>query len=570
MPEYLSPGVYVEEIDRGPKPIEGVGTAMPVFVGFTEKAQLMEQVDGEMLTTDVLGKAQLVTNWTQYVERFGGIIEGAYIPHSVYGYFLNGGSRCYVLSVKTIPRAQVALTGSDGKPQIVVRARQAGLEGLRLRVKVDAPALPAPAALPASTPSKKEPKAEAKEEDKGEASPPPAPGNPGVSGNGNGAAPAFTLTIQRQGVSGAWQVKEVLRDVTLTELQTDEGPEIRVTYKNNKASDWIELLMPETTMPLVKVWPVSQEQSLNIEQKLIAPATYSDFQGDVLERTGVEGLEALDDATMVCVPDLMTPMPGQKLDLDMVKAVQALLIAHCERMGDRVAILDAPPSMNPQQIKKWRMDIAGFDSSYAALYYPWIQVMDPVKNTPVLIPPSGHLAGVWARNDNTRGVHKAPANEVVAGVTGLAYNVTKGEQDVLNPIAINCIRAFPGLGIRVWGARTLSSNPSWRYLNVRRLFNYVEKSIERGTQWVVFEPNEPILWARIRRDVSAFLSTVWSSGALFGNTPNEAFYVKCDEELNPPAVRDLGQLIIEIGMAPVKPAEFVIFRISQWAPGAEV
>jgi hypothetical protein len=180
------------------------------------------------------------------------------------------------------------------------------------------------------------------------------------------------------------------------------------------------------------------------------------------------------------------------------------------------------------------------------------------------------MAGIWARNDNTRGVHKAPANEVVAGATGLANNVTKGEQDTLNPVGINCIRAFPGMGIRVWGARTLASNPSWRYLNVRRLFNYVEKSIERGTQWIVFEPNEPMLWARIRRDVSAFLSTVWSTGALFGGSPAEAFYVKCDEELNPPAIRDLGQLIIEIGMAPVKPAEFVIFRISQWSPGAEV
>jgi phage tail sheath protein FI len=155
---------------------------------------------------------------------------------------------------------------------------------------------------------------------------------------------------------------------------------------------------------------------------------------------------------------------------------------------------------------------------------------------------------------------------VVQGATGLAYNVTKGEQDVLNPNAVNCIRAFPGMGIRVWGARTLTSNPSWRYINVRRLFNMVEKSIERATQWVVFEPNEPRLWARIQRDVSAFLTYVWRDGALFGLNPAQAFYVKCDEELNPPESRDIGRLIIEIGMAPVKPAEFVIFRISQWAP----
>lgn len=572
MPEYLSPGVYIEEVDRGPKPIEGVGTAMPVFVGFSEKAQLVEQVDGETVTTDVLGRPQLVTNWTQYVERFGSFVEGAYMPHSVYGYFLNGGSRCYVMSVKTIPKAQAALLGSDGKPQLVVRAKQAGFDGLRLRVKVDAPELPSSASASSSSAStKKGSDKDDDKDDKGGASSSSASSSSASASSGNGADQTFTLTIERQGVTGAWQTKEVLRDVTLTEVKTDEGKEIRVAYKNNKASEWIDLIIPDDSKAsLAKLWPKTQEQTLNIEQKLIEPASYSDFQGDVLERTGVEGLEALDDATMVAIPDLMTPMPGQKLDLDMVKAVQTLMIAHCERMGDRVAILDAPPNLNPQQMKKWRMDIAGFDSSYAALYYPWIQVMDPLKNKPTLIPPSGHIAGIWARSDNTRGVHKAPANEVVAGATGLAYNVTKGEQDVLNPNGVNCIRAFPGMGIRVWGARTLSSNPSWRYLNVRRLFNYVEKSIERGTQWVVFEPNEPLLWARIRRDVSAFLSTVWSSGALFGNTPNEAFYVKCDEELNPQATRDLGQLIIEIGMSPVKPAEFVIFRISQWAPGSEV
>jgi phage tail sheath protein FI len=249
----------------------------------------------------------------------------------------------------------------------------------------------------------------------------------------------------------------------------------------------------------------------------------------------------------------------------MVKAVQTMIIGHCERLGDRVAILDTPPNLMPQEVKEWRMNITGFDSSYAAMYYPWIQVEDPVSGKPMLMPPSGHMAGVWARNDNTRGVHKAPANEVVQGATGLEYNTTKGEQDVLNPIGVNCIRAFPGRGIRVWGARTLSSDPAWRYINVRRLFNYVEKSIEGATQWVVFEPNDPKLWARVRRDVSAFLRVTWQEGALFGLSPEEAFFVKCDEENNPRESRDMGRLIIDIGLCPVMPAEFVIFRISQWA-----
>jgi hypothetical protein len=218
-------------------------------------------------------------------------------------------------------------------------------------------------------------------------------------------------------------------------------------------------------------------------------------------------------------------------------------------------------------VAKWRRDEAGYDSKYAALYYPWVEIAD-MDGKPFMLPSSGHVAGVWARVDSERGVHKAPANEVVRGALGVEMQVTKGEQDLLNPMGVNCTRKFPGRGIRVWGARLLSSDPAWRYINVRRLFNYVEESIREGTQWVVFEPNDPFLWGRVTRDITAFLRTVWRSGALFGNTPEQSFYVKCDEELNPPEVRDQGQLIIEIGLAPVKPAEFVIFRISQWAGGA--
>ncbi len=552
MPEYLSPGVYVEEVDSGPKPIEGVGTAMAAFVGFSEKAQMVERVDGEWVVKDLLHRPQLVTNWTQFTERFGGFVDGAFMPQLVYGYFNNGGSRCYVTSVKTIPQAQVGLLNADGKPQLIVRAKQAGFDGLRLRVKVQAAQLPPP---------KKRGKAKAEEEKSEEptASTPPPPE----------VDPYFTITVERQTLSGSWQAKEVRR-ATLTQMQRDEGPQIAVAFEDNKAPQWIEFVVPETRVTLAKLWPRDQEQSLNIESKLLSAPTSAEFRGDVSERTGVEGLEALDDVTMVCVPDLMTPMPGEKLDLDMVKGVQTAMIAHCENMGDRVAVLDAPPNMSPQEIKKWRMDTAGYDSSYAALYYPWIQVDDPILNRPVHIPPSGHMAGIWARSDNTRGVHKAPANEIVLGATGLVYNTTKGEQDTLNPNGVNCIRAFPGRGVRVWGARTLSSDPAWRYINVRRLFNYVEKSIELGTQWVVFEPNDYSLWARVKRDVTGFLRMVWREGALFGLAPDEAFYVKCDEELNPSESRDLGRLLIEIGMCPVKPAEFVIFRISQWAgPGAE-
>ena len=215
----------------------------------------------------------------------------------------------------------------------------------------------------------------------------------------------------------------------------------------------------------------------------------------------------------------------------------------------------------------WRVNEAGYDSKYAAMYYPWLEVFDPASGHNIPVPPSGHMAGVWARSDATRGVHKAPANEVVRGAVEVENQITKGEHDLLNPVGINCVRAFPGRGIRIWGARTLSSDPSWRYINVRRLFNYVETSILGGTSWVVFEPNDPDLWGRMRRTISGFLYRVWLDGALFGTTPEQAYYVKCDDETNPSEVIEAGQVVCEIGIAPVKPAEFVVFRLAQLPSG---
>jgi Bacteriophage tail sheath protein len=297
----------------------------------------------------------------------------------------------------------------------------------------------------------------------------------------------------------------------------------------------------------------------------ISPAEY---QGDVADRTGIGGLEAIEEITMVCVPDLMSAVSAGMINEEQMRGVQTAIIGHCESMGDRIAILDAPAGLKPQEVKEWRVDTARYDSKFAALYYPWIKVMDPVSNQIISVPPCGHMAGIYARNDNTRGVHKAPANEVVRGAIDVEMQITKGEQDQLNPEGINCIRAFPGRGIRVWGARTLSSDPSWRYINVRRFFNFVEKSIEGGTHWVVFEPNDMDLWERISRNITAFLMTQWRAGALFGATAEQAFYVKCDGETNPPETIDAGQVITEIGMAPVKPAEFVVFRIAQLPTGS--
>jgi hypothetical protein len=271
-------------------------------------------------------------------------------------------------------------------------------------------------------------------------------------------------------------------------------------------------------------------------------------------RTGLKAFEDVEQINIIVAPGQTDP------------AVQDAVLSHCENMRYRFAILDSPEVIEKGGVDKLPKPR---DSKYGAYYFPWVEVYDPYKGN-VFQPPSGYMAGIYARSDGERGVHKAPANELVRGALGLKYTVTKGEQDILNPKGINCIREFPNRGIRVWGARTISSDASWRYINVRRLFNMVEQSIELGTQWAVFEPNDQRLWKRITRDITAFLMRIWRQGALFGAQPEDAFYVKCDEETNPPEVIDAGQLVCEIGMCPVKPAEFVIFRIGQMPSGGDV
>jgi phage tail sheath protein FI len=292
------------------------------------------------------------------------------------------------------------------------------------------------------------------------------------------------------------------------------------------------------------------------------------FAGSETARNGINGLVISEDVTMVLVPDLVTAATQEDgtVDLNMWKTVQLALINHCENQANRMAILDAPPGMTPQQIKEWRSDVAMFDSAFATMYYPWVKVANPAAtngDTEIMVPPSGHMAGIWARNDDTRGVWKAPANEIVRGALDVEMNITKAEQGILNPIGVNCIRPFGTRGIRVWGARTLSSNTDWTYVNVRRLFNMIETTIMNGTQYAVFEPNDMALWEGLKRTISSFLRGLWRDGALFGATAEQAFYVKCDEETNPPESIDQGKVVVEVGIAPVKPAEFVIFRIAQ-------
>jgi phage tail sheath protein FI len=502
MPTYLSPGVYVEEVQGGARPIEGVGTAVAAFVGFAEKGSFHTPT--------------LVTNWNQYVHHFGGFVEDAYLAHAVYGYFANGGGSAYVVRVG----------GSSGNDAAARAAEPVPLGAFQV------------AAVPAAadrqiTVEVAEAEGEAVPEDR------------------------FRLLVRVAGkVTETFDVsaKRNVKNYVVAQVR-DRSQLITVTERPGTAP-----ARPDRqTVTLAPSIPAP------LDSPVPARVDAQDYVGDPDARTGFGGLESIDEITMVAVPDLMSAYQRNVIDLEGVKTVQLAVISHCEQMGDRVAVLDPPPGLSAQRVREWRQNEAGYDSRYAALYYPWIKAFDPSTGRTSLVPPSGHVAGVWARSDTERGVHKAPANEVIRGAVDLESPLTKGEQDLLNPIGVNCIRAFPGRGIRIWGARTISSDPAWRYLNVRRLFNYLEESILLGTQWVVFEPNDDRLWSSIRRNITAFLTAEWRRGALFGRTAEQAFYVKCDQETNPQDVIDAGQVVCEIGVAPVKPAEFVVFRLAQFS-----
>jgi len=514
-PEYRSPGVYIEEVDKGTKPIEGVGTACAAFVGFAKKGPINQPT--------------FIPNFTEFVNTFGDFIKGGYLAQSVYGYFQNGGGRCYVTRLPggeetPVEPEAVASLPSGAKPTIEsldIKALEPGSAGKEISIEVVKP------------------------------------------GGENVPEDQFNIIVR----SGS--TEEVYENLSFSKAKSARN----VIEVINKESKLIRVTEKASDLSMAERVPSPGKYELTlaeVETTDIVPVSSDVIVGNAAERTGLSGFEVADEVTMLCVPDLMALYQSGAISLDGVKAVQSAMISHCENMKDRFALIDCPPGLKPQQMKDWRMTEAGYDTKYGAVYYPWIKVANPLGNgDSITIPPCGYMAGIYARSDTERGVHKAPANEVIRGAMGLEIQITKSEQDILNPNGVNCIRTFPGRGIRVWGARTLSSDTSWKYINVRRLFNFVEKSIEQGTQWIVFEPNDPDLWARIRRDITAFLTNIWRTGALFGATPSQAFYVKCDEENNPQSIRDVGQVIIEVGLAPVKPAEFVIFRISQWATGSD-
>ena len=505
------------------KSLTAAATAVAAFVGFTKQGPKDDPSDPDPgLEAPASSPAG-----PQFEQLYGGFENGYVLPLSVYGYFQNGGTIAYIVRIaNTEPAgepAQLALPAADralGNPLTVTSVEPDAdiVVGIEL--------------------------IDAGEED-GTAERPTSPFNLVVVENDQEIERSDGVTI----TPGDHFVETVVNAAsTQVKVKVDLAKDVDL-------SDIIDVLRPGT-FPLEKAEPAP------------VPVSGRKFSGSESARTGINGLAIADEVTMVIVPDLVTAATKEDgtIDLGLWKAVQTALISHCEQQGNRMAVLDAPPGMTVQQIKEWRSDVAMYDSQFAAFYYPWIKVDNPAGTNgdrEIFVPPSGHIAGVWAKTDDTRGVWKAPANDTIRGCLDIERPITKNEQGLLNPIGINCIRPFGTRGIRIWGARTLSSDSDWRYINVRRLFNMIESTILEGTQYAVFEPNDVKLWEGVSRTLTGFLMGLWRVGALFGASADQAFFVKCDAETNPPESIDEGKLVVEVGIAPVKPAEFVIFRISQ-------
>lgn len=603
MPEYLSPGVYVEEYESGSVPMAGVGTSTAGFIGLAEKG-------------NVIGKPQFVTSFSDYLRIYGGYLTESkygnkrYLPYAVEHFFLNGGSKCYVMRVAP----------SDAKPAVgkapavlTFMAANPGEWGNKIKVTVE----------PSSR--QKTPVYEAQ-------------GNDCVFKNVDGFN-VGDIVLFDEGKSKTYNKIKAIQEKTVT-FENPVNPsivdkalvpskfvrscEINIVVKcddqkedyafvslNPDSPDYVVSRLAKSELVTVEVSLKAPEKGKVAEPKNAdknsdkkgdkaeegAPATppaptapvvsgsvlsapfeaigatgtmlaiafeggsdgsiagisAADFMGSDAgpgKRTGIQAFIEVSDVSMLAVPGITIP------------DVQLSLIAHCENTKSRFAVLDVPRDKKKvDEILEYK-DM--FDSTYAAMYHPWLEVFDPLAKKSFYLPPSASMCGIYARCDLSIGVHKAPANEVVRGCTGLEYGYNNAEQDRLNPAGVNLVRAFPGRGIRVWGARTCSSNGNWKYINVRRLFIYLEESIKANTNWVVFEPNTEILWARVQRSIELFLASTWRSGALAGTTPSEAFFVDIGRTTMTQDDIDNGRLICVIGVAPVKPAEFVIFRIGQY------
>ncbi len=549
--------------------MEGVGTSTAGFVGAAQRGQ-------------VGGVPQLVTSFADFKRKYGG-----YLPENVFGgkrflsyavehFFMNGGSRCFISRVCPSDAKNAEGTVPAEAPVLKVTAKNPGAWGNDLKVRVT-PASKAKTQILSVTDTDTGRVYQVKKSAGFQV------GDITVLTNGTETIYNRIVKIRDNNIEFEVPYDDSAVDDSLVptkilstcefnlEVQYDDTTEIYENASFNiSAANYIEKMTAKSD--IIRVEKVSADSTEIVSPfaemagsnsvAVISMRNGSDGTADNLtaseyigtdngagNRTGIHAFLDNSVVSIMAVPGITDPN------------VQMTLIAHCENLGSRFAILDLPKDCTKID------DITNFrnvyDSQYAAIYHPWLEVNDPLDKKNTFIPPSGSVAGVYARSDNTSGVHKAPANEVVRGCVGLSTPYNKGEQDILNPIGVNLIRAFPGQGIRVWGARTLSGDSSWKYVNVRRLFIFIEETIKANTNWVVFEPNTPELWNRVRNTIEGFLLTLWSEGALAGDSASEAFFCEIGASTMTKDDIDNGRLICVIGVAPVKPAEFVIFRITQ-------
>lgn len=569
MAEYLSPGVYVEEFDSGSAPMNGVSTSVAGFVGVTEKG-------------NVTGAPVLVTSPADFNRKFGSYLQESefgeyrYLAYAVNHFFINGGRRAYIARVcpsnASIAKS-VSMSGQEGI--IDIKAKNPGAWGNSISIKFTESSKAKTQILE----DLGEGSYQAKNADGfnvGDVVMLDGKGSPeyNVISSVNDNIITFTAPFTVDAVDKALLPKVVIKTCEMdVEVKYDEVSEnYEFVSLNNSSPNFISKKLAKSTLVDVTAMennlPVSP---INLVQDVFG--VNKDCVKVILKGGSNGSASALSDSDFIGVDKGPGARTGIQAFLDnnevnimavpgVVSAnVQLALVSHCESLASRFAILDMPKESKSVSDILAHRDIV--DSDYCAMYHPWIEVYDPLNKNNTFIPPSGSIVGIYARSDNTRGVHKAPANEVVANCTGLYCNYNVGEQDILNPKGVNLIRRFPGAGIRVWGARTATTKPLWKYINVRRLFIYVEESIKANTNWVVFEPNDELLWVRVRRSIELFLEGMWRTGALAGASAADAFFVDVGPNTMTRDDIDNGRLICVIGIAPVKPAEFVIFRITQ-------
>ncbi|MEG2174018.1 MAG: phage tail sheath family protein [Oscillospiraceae bacterium] len=568
MAEYLSPGVYVEEFESGMRAMEGVGTSTAGFIGMAEKG-------------DVIGTPEFITSFSEYSRKFGGYLTEAsygknrFLPYAVEQFFANGGARCYIMRVapEDAKAAQTVMSS------LVIQAKNPGKWGNDIRVAVAAASKAKTQVLATTEDAISATKLHTVKSATGFAV------GDVVALLRNGKVMGHTRITKVQGNQLCFEqefeqdiVDQMLVpkttiatcEVTISILSGDVVESYENVSLNLQSSDYISNRLSKSALVTL---------SVNVIEDICPPmlaisgdadaekATFTLVGGtdgscktadDSLyigggdapgARTGLAAFEEIGNVSIMAIPGVTSP------------AVQLALVAHCQNLASRFAVLDMPLEViKPQELLLHREIV---DSDYAAMYHPWIQVYDMAAKKSAYIPPSGAVCGIYARSDRNRGVHKAPANEVVNNALGLSCLYNKGEQDLLNPAGVNLIRALPGQGIRIWGGRTCSSNSLWKYVNVRRLFIFLEETIKAQTNWAVFEPNDVVLWLRVQRTIASFLRDMYRAGALVGSTEEEAFYVNIGHDTMTQSDILNGRLICVIGVAPSRPAEFVIFRITQ-------